>query len=72
MRTSIRADSVFVINIFYHNFQVEKNQELDRVLNLPDHSSGVMSVDWSSSVSYYTCLTGSQDGVIRVTSLLKQ
>ena len=53
-------------------FQVEKNQGLCQVLSLPaEHKSPVVSVDWSSSMSCYTCLTGSVDGSIQVTSLLK-
>ena len=51
--------------------KVEKNQALSRVLRLPEHNSPVVSVDWSSSLSCYTCLTGSADGSIKVTSLLK-
>jgi len=51
--------------------KVEKNQSLCQVLSLPGHKSPVVSVDWSSSLSCYTCLTGSVDGSIQVTSLLK-
>lgn len=51
--------------------QVEKNPSLCQVLSLPKHKSPVVSVDWSSSLSCYTCLTGSIDGSIQVTSLLK-
>lgn len=51
--------------------KVEKSQGLYEVLSLPEHKSSVVSVDWSSSLSCYTCLTGSIDGSIQVTSLLK-
>lgn len=53
-------------------YKVEKSQGLCQVLSLPaEHKSPVVSVDWSSSMSCYTCLTGSLDGSIQVTSLLK-
>ncbi|XP_020630287.1 WD repeat-containing protein 91-like isoform X2 [Orbicella faveolata] len=53
-------------------YKVEKSQGLCQVLSLPaEHKSPVVSVDWSSSMSCYTCLTGSVDGSIQVTSLLK-
>ena len=55
----------------FTTLQVEKNQSLCQVLSLPEHKSSVVSVDWSSSMSCYTCLTGSVDGFIQVTSLLK-
>lgn len=51
--------------------KVEKNKSLHQVLSLPGHRSPVVSVDWSSSLSCYTCLTGSVNGAIQVTSLLK-
>ena len=53
------------------SLQVEKNQGPYQVLSLPEHKSPVVSVDWSSSMSCYTCLTGSVDGSIQVISLLK-
>ena len=52
-------------------WQVGKNHGLRQVLSLPEHKSPVVSVDWSSLQSCYTCLTGSVDGTIQVTSLLK-
>ncbi|KAM7445844.1 WD repeat-containing protein 91 [Porites harrisoni] len=52
-------------------YKVEKNQGPYQVLSLPEHKSPVVSVDWSSSMSCYTCLTGSVDGSVQVTSLLK-
>lgn len=53
-------------------YKVEKNQGLSQVLTLPaEHKSPVVSVDWSSSMSCSTCLTGFADGSIQVTSLLK-
>lgn len=59
-------------HILFPSLQVEKNQGLCQVLSLPaEHKSPVVSVDWSSSLSCYTCLTGSVDGSIQVTSLLK-
>ncbi|XP_015756761.1 PREDICTED: WD repeat-containing protein 91-like [Acropora digitifera] len=51
--------------------KVGKNHGLRQVLSLPEHKSPVVSVDWSSLQSCYTCLTGSVDGTIQVTSLLK-
>ncbi|XP_048584812.1 WD repeat-containing protein 91 isoform X2 [Nematostella vectensis] len=49
-----------------------ENQDLTQVLSLPYHRQPVLSVDWTSSLSCSTCLTGSQDGTIQVTSLLRQ
>lgn len=51
--------------------KVGKNHGLRQVLSLPEHKSPVVSVDWSSLQSCYTCLTGSVDGTVQVTSLLK-
>lgn len=54
-------------------YKVEKNQGLSPALTLPaEQKSPVVSVDWSSSMSCYTCLTGFVGGSIQVTSLLKQ
>ncbi|XP_031557069.1 WD repeat-containing protein 91-like [Actinia tenebrosa] len=47
-------------------------QNLTQVLTLPYHKQPVMSVDWTTSLSCSTCLTGSVDGSIQITSLLKQ
>lgn len=47
-------------------------KNLSQVLSLPYHKQSVMSVDWTTSLSCSTCLTGSMDGSIQITSLLKQ
>ena len=49
-----------------------ENGMLSTTMTLGGHQAAVVSVDWSTAMHCGTCLTGSLDGTVRVTTILKQ
>ncbi|XP_065828385.1 WD repeat-containing protein 91-like isoform X2 [Oscarella lobularis] len=49
-----------------------EDASLEVAMSLGGHSQPVVAVDWSTATHCGACLTGSLDGTVRVTTLLKQ
>ncbi|CAH1783824.1 unnamed protein product [Owenia fusiformis] len=49
-----------------------EGKQLSRSLSLGGHKAPVVCVDWASAIDCRTCLTGSMDGKVRASTLLRQ
>ena len=56
-----------------HNTCVQVGLEgaLTKIFSIAGHTAPISCVDWLHGRSYSTCITGSVDSTIKVTSLLK-
>ena len=55
-----------------HVYKIVRSAPVEHVLSIGGHDDIVTCVDWSSSQTCCSCITGSADGSINVTTLLRQ
>ena len=54
-----------------HVYKIFRSEPVAEVLSIGGHDGVVTCVDWSSSEYCCSCITGSSDGTINVTTLLR-